>query len=56
MVLNPGSTSFTDEINTQKETALSHYVAEDGPQYRVLLKYKDDFINDIPAQPTMAEM
>lgn len=28
---------FTDEINTQKETALSHYVAEDGPQYRVFL-------------------
>ena len=38
---------FTDEINTQKETALSHYVAEDGPQYRVLLKYKEDFINEL---------
>ena len=47
---------FTDEINTQKETALSNYIAEDGPQYRVLLKYKDDFINEIPPQPTKTEM
>jgi hypothetical protein len=47
---------FTDDINTQKETALSHYVAEDAPQYRVLLKYREDFINELPPQPTKTEM
>lgn len=48
--------SFIDEINTQKETALTAYVAEDGPQYRVLMKYKDEFINDIPPQAGKADL
>jgi hypothetical protein len=47
---------FIDEINSQKEVALNSYVAEEGPQYRVLLKYKDDFINDIPPQASKTEM
>jgi len=47
---------FIDEINSQKEAALTTYIAEDGPQYRVLMKYKDDFINDIPPQATKSEM
>lgn len=48
--------SFIDEINTQKENALTSYVAEDAPQYRVLMKYKDEFINDIPPQASKTEM
>jgi hypothetical protein len=48
--------SFMDEINTQKEAALSSYIAEDGPQYRVLMKYKGDFIDDIPPQASKTEL
>lgn len=48
--------SFIDEINAQKESALTSYVAEDGPQYRVLIKYKDEFINDIPPQASKTEL
>jgi len=48
--------SFMDAINTQKEAALSSYIAEDGPQYRVLMKYKGEFIDDIPPQASKTEM
>ncbi len=46
--------SFMDEINTQKEAALTSYIAEDGPQYRVLMKYKGEFINDCRSALTVA--
>ncbi|KKB07168.1 hypothetical protein VE25_19225 [Devosia geojensis] len=48
--------SFLDAINTQKEAALTSYIAEDGPQYRVLMKYKGEFIDDIPPQASKTEM
>lgn len=48
--------SFMDEINTQKEVALTSYIAEDGPQYRVLMKYKGAFIDDIPPQASKTEL
>lgn len=48
--------SFMDAINTQKEAALTSYIAEDGPQYRVLMKYKGEFIDDIPPQASKSEM
>jgi hypothetical protein len=47
---------FLDEINAQKEVALTSYIAEDGPQYRVLMKYKGEFIDDIPPQASKTEM
>ena len=48
--------TFIDEINTQKEAALTSYVADDGPQYRVLMKYKTEFIDDIPPQASKTEI
>lgn len=48
--------SFMDAINTQKEAALTSYIAEDGPQYRVLMKYRGEFIDDIPPQASKTEM
>ncbi|WP_054312367.1 ATP-binding protein [Mesorhizobium sp. 1M-11] len=48
--------SFIDALNTQKEAALTSYIAEDGPQYRVLMKYKGEFIDDIPPQASKTEM
>jgi hypothetical protein len=39
---------FLDELNVQKEEALVSFIDEEAPQYRILLKYKDEFINEIP--------
>ena len=36
-----------DEINIAKEAALSNYIAAEAPQYRPLMKYKDEFIDQI---------
>ena len=47
---------FLDEINSQKEAALTSYIAEDGPQYRVLMKYKGELIDDIPPQASKTEL
>ena len=41
---------FLDEINTQKEAALTAYIDQDAPQYRVLMKYKAEFIDQIAPQ------
>lgn len=45
-----------DEINSAKEAALSSYIAEDGPQYRPLMKYKDEFIDQITPGASKAEL
>jgi hypothetical protein len=47
---------YLDEINTTKEVALKTYIAEDAPQYRVLLRHKSEFIDQIPPDPSKAEM
>jgi hypothetical protein len=47
---------FLEEINTAKEVALANYVAEDAPQYRVLLKYKSEYIDQVPPLATKAEL
>jgi hypothetical protein len=39
---------YLDEINASKESAVASYIAEDGPQYRVLLKYMPEFIDQVP--------
>ena len=38
---------FLDELNIAKEAALTTYIAEDAPQYRVLLKHKAAFLDQI---------
>lgn len=45
-----------DEINSAKEAALSSYIAEDAPQYRPLMKYKDEFIDQITPGASKAEL
>lgn len=45
-----------DEINSAKEAALSSYIAEDGPQYRPLMKYKHEFIDQITPGASKAEL
>jgi hypothetical protein len=47
---------FLDEINTQKTVALASYIDQDGPQYRVLMKYAPEFIDQIPPQASKADL
>ncbi len=47
---------YIEEINSAKEAALSHYIHEDAPQYRPLMKYKDEFIDQIPPGASKSEM
>lgn len=45
-----------DEINSAKEAALTSYIAEDAPQYRPLMKYKEQFIDQITPGASKAEL
>jgi hypothetical protein len=47
---------FLDALNVQKEAALESFITEDAPQYRVLLKYKSEFIDDLPPQASKSEI
>lgn len=47
---------YLDEINSAKEAALTQFIAEDAPQYRVLMKYKDEFIDQVPPGASKAEL
>lgn len=47
---------YLAQINQQKEEALSAFIEQDQPQYRALMKYKDEFIDQIPPQATKAEL
>jgi hypothetical protein len=39
---------FLQEINTEKRTAINSYISTEGPQYRPLTRYMDEFIDRIP--------
>lgn len=39
---------FLQEINTEKRTAINNYITTEGPQYRPLTRYMDEFIDRIP--------
>jgi hypothetical protein len=39
---------FLEEINTEKRAAINSYINTEGPQYRPLARYMDDFIDRIP--------
>ena len=39
---------YLEEINSAKEAALTRYIAEEAPQYRPLMKYRHEFIDQIP--------
>jgi hypothetical protein len=43
---------YLEEINSAKEAALTRYIAEEAPQYRPLMKYKHEFIDQIPPGAT----
>jgi hypothetical protein len=47
---------FLDELNTAKEAALTSYITEDAPQYRVLLKHKSDILDQISPMASKTEM
>ena len=47
---------FLDELNIAKEAALTTYITEDAPQYRVLLKHKADILDQISPMASKAEM
>ena len=47
---------FLDELNTAKEAALTSYIVEDAPQYRVLLKHKADILDQISPTASKTEM
>jgi hypothetical protein len=47
---------FLDELNIAKEAALTSYIAEDAPQYRVLLKHKADILDQISPMASKTEM
>jgi len=47
---------YLDEINTSKEAAIVKHIVDDAPQYRVLLKYLPEFIDQIPPGASKAEM
>ena len=47
---------FLDELNVAKEAALTAYITEDAPQYRVMLKHKGDILDQISPMASKTEM
>ncbi len=47
---------YLEDINAAKKVALERYVVEDGPQYHVLIRHQDDFIDQIPPDASKAEL
>jgi len=45
-----------DTINSLKLDRISRYVREEAPQYRILLKNAEKFLDKLPPAPTRAEM
>jgi len=39
---------FLQEINTEKRAAIDSYISTEGPQYRPLARYMNEFIDQIP--------
>jgi hypothetical protein len=39
---------FLDEINTEKRSKISTYIAQEAPEYRPLVRYMEEFIDRIP--------
>lgn len=39
---------FLEEINREKRTTITTYITEEAPQYRPLVRYMDEVINQIP--------
>lgn len=40
---------FLEELNKQKRTTINNYISHEAPQYRPLVRYMDEFIDQIPA-------
>jgi hypothetical protein len=47
---------YLDEINAFKTSAVTNFVSQEGPQYRVLLKYMPEFIDQIPIEASKSEL
>jgi hypothetical protein len=48
--------SIIETINTIKLDKITRYVHSDAPQYRILLKNADKFINKLPPSPTRTDI
>ncbi|WP_461658047.1 ATP-binding protein [Methylorubrum aminovorans] len=48
--------SIIESINALKIERIRAYVHEEAPQYRILLRHLDSFINKLPPQPSKVEM
>jgi hypothetical protein len=42
---------FLDEINTAKRQAIETYISTEAPEYRILSRYVDEFIDAVPPNP-----
>lgn len=47
---------FLTEINQAKRDAIIRFVAEEAPHYRWVAKHIENFIDDVPAEPSKTEM
>jgi hypothetical protein len=47
---------FLTEINQAKRDAITKFVAQEAPHYRWLAKHLEEFIDDLPAEPSSGEM
>jgi len=43
---------FLEEINTEKRAAITTYINQEAPEYRSLVRYMDEFIDQIPPGTT----
>ncbi len=43
-------------LNTAKLGRIKDYISSDAPQYRILLKYADEFLDKLPPRPTRTEI
>lgn len=43
---------FLEEINTEKKIRITNYVSEEAPEYRPLMRYIEEFIDQVPPGAT----
>jgi len=54
--INDDLKDVIESINALKEERIFRYVQDDAPQYKVLLKYRDEFINKISPNASKADL
>ena len=54
--INDELASIIGSINEAKEVRILKYVQEEAPQYKILMRYRNEFINKIPPDATKADI